>query len=71
MQNGINRYIKILLEQTKAEVLAIALNLKLFDYLEKDIMNLDLLVKELSTHSKNTNTLLEALFMIDLIYKKT
>ncbi|NQY53890.1 MAG: methyltransferase domain-containing protein [Campylobacteraceae bacterium] len=70
MQNGINRYIKILLEQNKAEVLAIALNLKLFDYLEKDIMNLDLLVKELSTHSKNTNTLLEALFMIDLIYKK-
>lgn len=70
MENGINRYIKMLLEQNKTEVLAIALQLKLFNYLEKENMSLELLVKELDTHAKNTNTLLEALAMIDLIYKK-
>ena len=70
MNNGINKYIKMLLEQNKTEVLAIALNLKLFNYLEKKDVNLELLVKHLNSHTKNTNILLEALVMIDLVYKE-
>ncbi len=70
MENGIDRYLKMLLEQNKTEVLGIALKFKIFNYLEKQEMSLALLVKELNTDFKNTKTLLEAMEMIDLIYKE-
>ncbi len=69
MENGINKYLKMLLEQNKTEVLAIALKLKLFMFLEKKNMSLSVLVKELETDSKNTKILLESLVMIGLISK--
>lgn len=70
MKNGINKYLKMLLEQNKTEVLGIALNLQLFDYLEKKNMNLEILANKLKIDKRNTNILLEALSMIDLVDKK-
>lgn len=69
MERGINKYLKMLLEQNKTEVLGIALHLKLFDYLEKENVYLEDLCKELNTNMKNTYTLLNALVMLELVYK--
>lgn len=69
MKTGINKYLKMLLEQNKTEVLGIALDLKLFDYLEKEDASLKGLCAEINTNIKNTYTLLKALVMLELVYK--
>ncbi|WP_419773718.1 methyltransferase [Halarcobacter sp.] len=70
MNIGINKYLTMLLEQNKVEVLSIALKLKLFMYLEEENMDFEKLLSYLNTNKDNTQILLEALSMMDLIKKE-
>jgi len=69
MHRGIDKYLKMLLELHKVEVLSIALKLKIFIYLEKNEMNLEVLIENINTDEKNTKILLDALVMLELVYR--
>jgi len=65
----INKYLKLLLVPTNIEVIAIAIELKLFDLLHKK-QSLDKLAKELECDSKNLEILLHSLVLQKLIKSK-
>lgn len=70
MSKNINKYLNMLLEQQKTELLAIALNLKVFKFLEEEEHTSNSLSKVLDIDEKNTEVLLNSLVLLDLLYKK-
>jgi len=67
---NIDKYLNMLLEAQKTEILAIALNLKIFQILEEDNYSFNTLAQKLELHLHNTKVLLDGLVFLDLLYKQ-
>ena len=67
---NIDRYLNMLLESQKTEVLAVALNLKIFKALEEENHTFSSLAIKLELNQHNTKVLLDALVLLELLYKQ-
>ncbi|RXJ57648.1 class I SAM-dependent methyltransferase [Candidatus Marinarcus aquaticus] len=67
---NIDRYLNMLLEGQKTEVLGVALNLKIFKSLEEENHTFNSLAVKLELNPHNTKVLLDALVLLDLLYKQ-
>jgi len=67
---NIDKYLNMLLETQKTEILAVALNLKIFQILEEDNYSFSTLAQKLELHEHNTKVLLDGLVFLDILYKE-
>lgn len=66
---NINRYLNMLVEGQKVELLSIALNLKVFSLLEEQDYSSKSLAQKLKLNPHNTKVLLNGLIMLELLFK--
>lgn len=70
MENSINKYFNMLLVGHKIETISIAIKLKLFTFIEKEDLEARFLASKLNCDLENTKILLDALVMLNLIYRE-